>query len=317
MQGTLSGSAKIYIESSVPGVFRSSGTIDVQLLPFTADTYFITGGEITNDFIAFNGHFTISGGAFNKEFDLYSGVCTITGGIFHDELYVYDGTCTISGGTLLYCYMTISNHHGNPTVLLSGSAEIFGVWLDIDTDKDSSDMCLTVSGNARVTAMDFEIDGEGNGKKPNLLLNGGYFVQNPITWKNDSDMIFTYRFSDVPEEYAGQQNWSADGAKYPWRINQAGFEAQFVLPPSLSRIEANAFEGNPGIKAAYVPNTCASIGAEAFKGCTGLKKIRLPKDCSIDDSAFDGCTSLIAIYAPADGTTEAWAIKNSIPFVNE
>ena len=91
-------------------------------------------------------------------------------------------------------------------------------------------------------------------------------------------------------------------------------DPDFILPARLTGIGDNAFEGDTSINIVYVSDGCDSIGAEAFKGCTGLTQIRLPKDCTISDSAFDDCTALLAIYAPAGGTTQTWAAENSIPF---
>ena len=80
-------------------------------------------------------------------------------------------------------------------------------------------------------------------------------------------------------------------------------EAAFRLPAQVTRIEANAFEGNPAITTVDAGN-CSVIGAEAFKDCTGLTQIRLPEHCRIDPSAFTGCGQVF-VFAPEGGTTEA------------
>ena len=68
----------------------------------------------------------------------------------------------------------------------------------------------------------------------------------------------------------------------------------------------------------FQPHT--AIDAGAFKGCTGLKQIRLPKDCTINDTAFDdtamyGRSALLVIFAEEGGTTQQWAEGKGIFFV--
>ena len=91
----------------------------------------------------------------------------------------------------------------------------------------------------------------------------------------------------------------------------------FVLPAALTAIEEKAFEGDTSITVVYVSDFCEYIAKDAFKSCTGLLKIRLPKDCTIHDTAFDGCTALVIISGPAGGTTQTWAQTHGILFTKE
>lgn len=90
--------------------------------------------------------------------------------------------------------------------------------------------------------------------------------------------------------------------------------ADFVLPASVRTIGANAFE-EAAMTIVYVPDTCAEIGAEAFKNCKTLTQIRLPKNCSISDTAFTGCEK-VQVFAPGGGSTQNWCQnKTNIEFV--
>ena len=91
--------------------------------------------------------------------------------------------------------------------------------------------------------------------------------------------------------------------------------ADLTLPDGPVTIAESAFENDVRITSVDA-HTCTAIGANAFKGCIRLTKIRLPKNCTIADSAFDN-TALETIFAPADGTTETWANTNGIDFVAE
>ncbi len=318
VQGTLGGSGQIYIDSSMPGVFRSGGTIGVRLCPLSADTYFITDGEINDDIIASKGNFTISGGAINGEFNLYDGICTVTGGVFMDDFYVYGGTCSISGGSFPAYYITIDNSRGNPIVVLSGSAEIAGVWLDIDTDQNSADMCLTVSRSARVAEISAATSGNGSGSKPAVILNGGYFGQDPQVLATDNTDAVTFTLSGVPEAYNSQLDWDADSSIYLWRIYtvEPTETFDFILPTGLTTLYENAFEGIAA-EYIYVPDGCTAIPDSAFANCPNLKQIRLPKDCTFTGNPFSGCVLLEAIIAPDNGTTKTWVNANGILFVSE
>ena len=318
VQGTLNGSAQIYVDSSVPGVFRSGGTIGVRLCPLSADTYYITGGEVNDVIIAAQGSFTISGGTFNDEFNLYDGACTVTGGMFMGEFYVYGGTCSISGGSFHACYITIENSRGNPAVQLYGSTEIAGVWLDVDTDKNSADMRLTVSGNAHVAEISFETSGNGSGTKPAVILNGGYFGQDPRTLAAVNADAFTFTLAGTPEAYSSQQDWDADSTIYLWRICavEPTETFDFILPAGLNTLYENAFDGIAA-EYIYVPDGCTAIPAGAFANCPNLKQIRLPKDCTFTGNPFSGSTLLEAIIAPDNGLTKTWAEANNITFFAE
>ena len=88
----------------------------------------------------------------------------------------------------------------------------------------------------------------------------------------------------------------------------------FILPEDTQRIDAYAFQGIAAMSV-YVPDGCTAIGEYAFGDCIRLQRIRLPKNCTIDQTAFNGCKRRVMIIAPAGGTTEAWAAENSFIFV--
>ena len=89
---------------------------------------------------------------------------------------------------------------------------------------------------------------------------------------------------------------------YEYRIDGLIGEADLVLPASVSRIEASAFEGSAA-ESAYLPDGCAMIGAGAFRDCLNLRWVRIPQNCDIDETAFDGCRGVM-IYGAPDSPAE-------------
>ena len=72
---------------------------------------------------------------------------------------------------------------------------------------------------------------------------------------------------------------------------------KLTLPASLTRIEAQAFEGDCRIGEVICPAGLVSIGARAFAGCSRLWYIRIPSDVeSIAEDAFEGCHSELRIW---------------------
>lgn len=224
-------SSNICIESTVPGVFRSSGDISVMLQTWTADTYYITGGEISGFFGADGGTFYISGGRF-------------TGGAFFNN-----GS---DAADLMIC--------------LSGDAEFSELDFWVYADAEARRMKMTVSENARIADLTFGVAGNGTVTEPVLVFEGGYYGFDPRTLLSgyayvpgeevDHDNLeqyyvdrwgqfvpytdltedwerewFTdyYLYSETcyaafieisaePEAYDGQTDWAADSAIFTWRI---------------------------------------------------------------------------------------------------
>lgn len=83
-------------------------------------------------------------------------------------------------------------------------------------------------------------------------------------------------------------------------------DASYAIPPSVTRIEEDAFCGCTCLTSIAFPSSLAIIGISAFDGCTSLASITLPVSLTgIGTSAFNGCTSLNTInYA---GTKMQWS----------
>lgn len=95
----------------------------------------------------------------------------------------------------------------------------------------------------------------------------------------------------IPSYYAG------DEGEYPvTKIADKVFSTNktikaFIIPDTVKRISASAFEGLDKITVVEVPDSVTSIGAGAFYGCWSLRKISLPfvgesADCSYSNSYF-------------------------------
>ena len=220
----------IGVQSSVPGVFKSSGIIDVSIMPWTADTYYITGGQV-------NGFFGADGGNIN-----------ISGGVFSGSVFFNNGSDA-----------------ADLVINLSGDAEFLHLDFWVYSMTDMRKMIMTVSDSVKIADMKFGIMGPGKGNKPNLIINGGYFDSDPEVMLHGYKMLnadevdhdnleqyyvdrygeyvpyseledweketFTeyYVYSDTcwkefiefcntPQKFAGQNDWNADEGKYPWRV---------------------------------------------------------------------------------------------------
>ena len=64
------------------------------------------------------------------------------------------------------------------------------------------------------------------------------------------------------------------------------------LPASLTRIEAEAFDGIAA-EAILVPESCTDIAPSAFINCDQLRYIRIPAGVEIPENAFIGCPNVI------------------------
>ena len=74
--------------------------------------------------------------------------------------------------------------------------------------------------------------------------------------------------------------------------------ANTVIPDSVTKIGAFAFEFCVGLSSIIIPNSVTEIGWYAFKD-SGLTSISIPKSVTkIDSECFSGCSSLKTIYVP-------------------
>ena len=180
----------ICIDSTTPGVFRSSGTIDVNLQPWTADTYYFTGGTV-------------------------GGVLGADGGIFH-----------ISGGHFTDLVMfNNGNDEASPEIDLSGDAEFDRLEHIIYSGEESSAIHMTINDNVRVGTMVFEIMGDDVVNYPVLTINGGYFTVDPTTFLDTAGAgENAVQIMATPEQYDNQADWAADSDTYTWRVKSTQYQ---------------------------------------------------------------------------------------------
>ena len=188
VRGLKKRSAELHIESDITGIFRSSGNLDVSVYPWTEDTYYITDGTVSQYFAADGGNINISGGIF-------------TGGVFFNN----------------------GNNNDDLTINLSGNAILNNVEFKVYSEADSSNILMTVSDDACISNMDFGIMGTLEGSKPNLVLNGGYYDENPKNWIEgyvrvpDDEVVWTdlsrYYVQKWGEyvPYSELESWEVDG----------------------------------------------------------------------------------------------------------
>ena len=154
----------------------------------THDTYYFSGGTI-NGFISTGGVFCISGGHFTD-------------------------------------FVMFNNKHGeaNPDIQLSGNAEFDRPEHMIYANDEGHTIQMTISDNAHVGAMVFDIMGDGIVNYPVFIINDGYFTVDTSTWCNTSGAgENALQISSTPEQYDNQTDWIADSNTYTWREKQPVF----------------------------------------------------------------------------------------------
>ena len=173
----------ISIDSTVPGVFRSSGTIGVNLSPWTDDTYYFTGGTVTGFIGADGGTYYISGGHFTKIVMFNNG-----------------------------------NENASIEVTLSGDAEFDFLEHYIYSDPNASAIHMTISENVLIKDMEFEIMGNDTVTYSVLTVTGGYFTFDPANLlaeaNGDTNVV---QIASI-EQYADQADWAADETLFAWRV---------------------------------------------------------------------------------------------------
>ena len=76
-------------------------------------------------------------------------------------------------------------------------------------------------------------------------------------------------------------------------------DGTFIVPPTVTEIEVNAFQGCSKLKAIEIPNSVKVIEENAFNGCISLTSIEIPDSVTeIKEGAFYKCNSLMSIYIP-------------------
>ena len=89
----------------------------------------------------------------------------------------------------------------------------------------------------------------------------------------------------------------------------------FILPQSLTVIEANAFEGITATRVEMSENV-VSIGSCAFANCPNLREIHIPAGVtSVDDHALDGCGD-VTVYGVTGTEAERFANAAGFSFVD-
>ena len=137
-----------HIVSTTPGTVNLSGIIDVSIQPWTQDTYYFTAGGFGENasFFADGGTYFISGGSFLP-------------------------TMTFNNG----------NQNASLSINISGDAEFEKLQYVIYDYADESPVIMTIEGDARINEMDYRVMGDGGGARPTLVMNGGYYAENPMT----------------------------------------------------------------------------------------------------------------------------------------
>lgn len=88
----------------------------------------------------------------------------------------------------------------------------------------------------------------------------------------------------------------------------------FVFPASLEVIEEDALSGTAA-ETVIFPEGLLQVGDQAFEGMPGLRDVYIPETTNyIADSAFS-ITADLTIHGVEDSYAEEWAEKHQIPFL--
>ena len=88
------------------------------------------------------------------------------------------------------------------------------------------------------------------------------------------------------------------------KIGASAFEectslSNFVMPENVNSIGSRAFYSCSSLTEMVLADSVKAIGNETFRGCSSLKSVEFPKDLlTIDANAFDGCRSLEIVKLP-------------------
>ena len=85
-----------------------------------------------------------------------------------------------------------------------------------------------------------------------------------------------------------------------------------TLPPTLTRVEAEAFRGDADIKKVVLPESMTTIDALAFAE-SGLLEINLPKSITqIADDAFAGCPAALTADVHGGSYAHTWCLSHGV-----
>ena len=88
-------------------------------------------------------------------------------------------------------------------------------------------------------------------------------------------------------------------------VHAAIGKAQVILPEETLEVGESAFEGDPSIRSAEIPEACQRIGKAAFRNCVQLEKIRIPAECELGEDVFAGCGE-VYVYGTLSSPAEIY-----------
>ncbi|MCR4840636.1 MAG: cell wall-binding repeat-containing protein [Lachnospiraceae bacterium] len=168
-----------------PGVFNSSGILDVQIDIKSDGVYSFTDGAVLHDF------------------------------------YVYAGEVSISD-TELWDDLRIENESKNDiSAMISGDTTVPNLYVDIDNyDTNATYVDISIADTAKISDAYIDVAGDSSSNPHGVVeLSGGYFSKEPSDWIEGGDYEDYLVINGTEEPYTDQDDWAVDAEAYGWRVS--------------------------------------------------------------------------------------------------
>lgn len=178
----------------------------------------------------------------------------------------------------------------------------------VNTTKNVTDSTCTDEGVTTYTATFTNSEFTEQSKKESVTATGHNPVNGYCTKCNEKiaglydasgAMLCSWEDSGIDittDRYGGGAYLRDDKTCYNVINNKYKTTTRIVLPDTITRIAAGAFDTCTTLTQIDLPNNLVSIGNSAFNGCKGLKSVNMPNSVTqIDVYAFRDCTNLASV----------------------
>ena len=178
----------------------------------------------------------------------------------------------------------------------------------VNTTKNVTDSTCTDEGVTTYTATFTNSEFTEQSKKESVTATGHNPVNGYCTKCNEKiaglydangAMLCSWEDSGIDittDRYGGGAYLRDDKTCYNVINNKYKTTTRIVLPDTITRISAGAFDTCTTLTQIDLPNNLVSIGNSAFNGCKGLKSVNMPNSVTqIGSYAFSDCINLASV----------------------